>query len=276
MNLKLQASIASAVSLPRTRNSIVPSHLNFASSKPLCNYAAPDKLHPRRNGTSNSRSAHKAPHLQKANNNTSIEPKLKLDQSVHQNQDTPFAASSSNADLMSLCEEGKLNQALELMGHGAVADSSVYLALLKLCEDSGSLESGKRVHEFLKKSSFNGEVEVNNRLIGMYGKCGGMKDARRVFDKMPERNLSSWCLMISGYTVNGRGDDGLLVFQQMKQAGVEPDGETFALVLAACARAEAVEEGFMHFESMKEYGIAPCREHYLEVINILGNAGGEE
>ncbi|KAG5106398.1 hypothetical protein JHK82_043368 [Glycine max] len=59
----------------------------------------------------------------------------------------------------------------------------------------------------------------------------------------------------------------------MKQAGVPPDGETFELVLAACAQAEAVEEGFLHFESMKEYGIVPSMEHYLEVINIMGNAG---
>ena len=45
------------------------------------------------------------------------------------------------------------------------------------------------------------------------------------------------------------------------------------MVLAACAQAEAVEEGFLHFESMKEHGIVPSMEHYLEVINILGNTG---
>lgn len=232
-----------------------------SSSSSFCTYAInPTRLHPRRNDTHNGRSTHKSPPLRKDNHPT--EPKPKLD-------DTPFV----NVDLMSLCEEGKLSEVLELMGQGAFADYNVYLALLNLCENTKSTEWGKRVHEFLKRSAFRRDIELNNRLIGMYGSCGSMKDARRVFDKMLERNINSWHLMINGYTLNGSGDDGLLVFQQMKQAGLSPDSETFALVLAACARAEAVEKGFMHFESMKEYGIVPSMEHYLEVINILGNAG---
>ncbi|KAG5067654.1 hypothetical protein AAZX31_01G003100 [Glycine max] len=255
MELKLHTSMAS---IPRA----VFTH--SSSSIPFCTYAVPNASR-RRNGTNNSRSTHKIPPLCKGN--LPNEQKLQLD---HQNQNAPLPL---NVDLVSLCEEGNLDQVLELMGQGAVADYRVYLALLNLCEHTRSLESGKRVHEFLRRSTFRRDVELSNRLIGMYCKCGSVKDARRVFDQIPERNISSWHLMIGGYAANGLGCDGLLVFQQMKQAGVPPDGETFELVLAACAQAEAVEEGFLHFESMKEHGIVPSMEHYLEVINILGNAG---
>ncbi|RDX84210.1 Pentatricopeptide repeat-containing protein, mitochondrial, partial [Mucuna pruriens] len=256
MELKLHPSMASVGSIPRAGNSI--------SSIPFCTYAVLDASR-RRNGTTSSRSTHKTPPLRKGNQPNA--PKLNLD---HQNQKAPLPL---NMDLVALCEEGNLDQALELMGQGAVADYRVYLALLNLCEHTRSLESGKRVHDFLRRSNFRGDVELSNRLIGMYGKCGSVKDARRVFDQMPERNIASWHLMIGEYTANGLGYDGLLVFQQMKQAGVPPDGETFELVLAACAREVAVEEGFLHFESMKEYGVVPSMEHYLEVVNILGNAG---
>lgn len=159
------------------------------------------------------------------------------------------------------------------MGQGVFADYSVYVSLLKLCEDSKSLELGKRVHDFIRKSKFGGDIELGNGLIGMYVKCGSLKDARRLFDKMPERNISSWNLMISGYTVNGLGNDGLLVFKKMKQQGIAPDEETFALVLDACTSVEAVEEGLMQFESMKECGIVPSKEHYLGVVNVMGCAG---
>jgi pentatricopeptide repeat protein len=165
---------------------------------------------------------------------------------------------------------------LELKGQGVFADYGVFISLFKLCEDSNSLELGKKVHEFLKRSKFGEVIELGNRLISMYVKCGSVNDARKVFDKMPERNrnICSWNLMISGYTVNGLGNDGLLVFKKMKQQGiVVPDGETFALVLAAYALVEAVEKGFMHFESMKGYGVVPAMEHYLGVVNILGCAG---
>ncbi|KAJ7973726.1 Pentatricopeptide repeat-containing protein [Quillaja saponaria] len=251
------------------------SSMNPTHSRPLCSYAAPNtnkpsSLYRRRSGTNNrSISQYNTKPLRRDNENQANERKLNPDQ----NEKHPLAVDPLN-DLMSLCQEGKLKEAVESISQGAVADYSVFTALLNLSGNAKSLESGKKVHEFLKRSTFRGDVELKNRLIAMYGRCGSMKDARRVFDRMRERNMSSWHLMISGYTMNGQGDDGLLLFEQFRKAGVLPDGETFSLVLEACARAEAVEEGFIHFNSMKnEYGILPSIEHYFKVISILGNAG---
>jgi len=250
MELKLQATMASS----------------STSSTPFCTYAVhhhATNLHPRQNGTNNSRfTPRKTPPLRMGN--PSIQPKLNNHQTPHQHKNVNFAH---------FLQEGNVNQVLELMGQGVFADYSDFLSLLKLCEDLKSLELGKRVHEFLRRSKFGGDVELCNRLIGLYVKCGSVKDARKVFDKMSERNVDSWNLMISGYNVNGLGNDGLLVFKQMKQQGVVPDEESFALVLAACALIEGVEEGLMQFESMKEYGIVPGMQHYLGVVNILGCAG---
>ncbi|XLT14024.1 hypothetical protein HN51_059714 [Arachis hypogaea] len=296
MELKLHSSMASLEPVPRKLNTVISSHSKFPHfsplkpsncslpSTPLCSYAVPDSKNPttnsnkvqprRKNATPTGCFAQKTQTSWKEN--LPREPKPKLDNThnrVDQNcQNALFDATTLNVNLIELCEEGKLAEALELMGQGSVADYGVFLVMLNLCEGTRSLESGKRVHEFLRRSRFRGEVELNNRLIGMYGKCGNMNIARKVFDRMPERNMSSWHLMIIGYTENGAGDDALLVFQEMKEAGIRPESETFALVLAACAREEAVEEGLLHFESMKEYGIVPTMEHYMEVINILGNA----
>ncbi|RHN53148.1 putative DYW domain-containing protein [Medicago truncatula] len=249
MELKLQASMASSSS----------------SSTPFCTYAIhhATNLHPRQNGTNNSRfTPRKTQPLRMGN--PSIQPKLNHHQAPHQHKNVNFAH---------FLQEGNVNQVLELMGQGAFADYSDFLSLLKLCEDLKSLELGKRVHEFLRRSKFGGNVELCNRLIGLYVKCGSVKDARKVFDKMPDRNVGSLNLMIGGYNVNGLGIDGLLVFKQMRQQGVVPDEETFALVLAVCALVDGVEEGLMQFESMKEYGIVPGMEHYLGVVNIFGCAG---
>ncbi|RYR24153.1 hypothetical protein Ahy_B02g057656 [Arachis hypogaea] len=297
MELKLHSSMASLRPVPRKLNTVISSHSKFPHfsppkpsdcslpSTPLCSYAVPDSKNPttnsnkvqprRKNATPTGRFAQKTQTSRKEN--LPREPKPKLDNThnrVDQNrQNALFDATTLNVNLIELCEEGKLAEALELMGQGSVADYGVFLAMLNLCEGTRSLEYGKMVHEFLRRSRFRGEVELNNRLIGMYEKCGNMNIARKVFDRMPERNMSSWHLMIIGYTENGAGDDALLVFQEMKEAGIRPESETFALVLAACAREEAVEEGLLHFESIKEYGIVHTIEHYMEVINILGNAG---
>ncbi|KAL5079868.1 hypothetical protein RYX36_008289 [Vicia faba] len=250
MELKFHSSIASVNFTNQSSSSFTP----------FCTYAT---VHPFRNGTNNYGSTHrKTPPLRISN--PSIQPKLDHHQSLNQHQ---------NADLPRLLQEGNLDQVLELMGQAVFADYTVYISLLKLSEDSKSLELGRKVHDFIRRSKFGGDVELGNSLIRMYVKCGSLKDARRVFDKMPERNSTSWNLMISGYTANGLGNDGLLVFKRMKQQGLAPDEETFVSVLAACALVEAVEEGLMQFASMKEYGTVPTTEHYLGVVNLLGCAG---
>ncbi|XP_048433004.1 pentatricopeptide repeat-containing protein At2g15690, mitochondrial-like [Pyrus x bretschneideri] len=101
-----------------------------------------------------------------------------------------------------------------------------------------------------------------------------MIDARRMFDHMLEKNIYSWHLMINGYADNGLGDDGLQMFEVMREKGLQPNSETFVAVISTCASADAVEEAFIHFESMKtEYGISAGLDHYMGVLDVLGKCG---
>ncbi|KAK9142436.1 hypothetical protein Syun_011836 [Stephania yunnanensis] len=179
-----------------------------------------------------------------------------------------------NVDLVGLCREGKVKEAVQYMSQGVVADADGFSELMNACGNSKLIEEGKKVNEFLVRSPFRGELRLANKSIEMFGKCGSMNDARNVFNRMPQRDLDSWHLMMNGYAANGQGDEGLLVFEQMRKVGVRPNAETFVVVLSACASAEAVEEGFIHFDLMKnEYGITPGIEHYLGLIDVLGSSG---
>ena len=91
---------------------------------------------------------------------------------------------------------------------------------------------------------------------------------------MRERNLDSWHLLINSYAVNGQGDDGLLLFEDMKKSRLRPDEDTFMFVFATCSSAGVVEKGFLFLEAMRnEYGISHGNDHYLGVIDILRKAG---
>ncbi|XP_059634847.1 pentatricopeptide repeat-containing protein At2g15690, mitochondrial-like [Cornus florida] len=263
-----------------------PSHLSLKpttnqSFNPLCTFVAPNNTNParvyRRHGGL----------AQRGNTNSSNDPQVKTPPThknnknqIHSNKNekchphvTPNVPPSS-VDLLSLCQEGKIKEALDYMSQGVAADYHTFELLLNSCGSPKFLQLGKRVNEFLIRSPHTGNVELNNKLIEMYDKCGSVRDARRVFDRMRDRNISSWHLMINGYANNGQGDNGLLLFKKMRKLGLQPSGETFVAVLSACASAEAVEEGFLHFESMKnEYGIVPGIEHYLGVVGVLGKAG---
>ncbi|GAB4851748.1 hypothetical protein Ancab_031150 [Ancistrocladus abbreviatus] len=190
------------------------------------------------------------------------------------NQAQAQSAAHLNVDLVSLVLEGKVKEAIELMDSGVRADRECFDVLFDKCGDRKSVEESKKVHDFFLRSTFRGELRLNNKVIRMYGKCGSMVDARRVFDHMLERNMDSWHLMMKAYAENGLGDDGLHLFEKMRELGLKPTHETHLLVLSACASAEAVEEGFIHFEAMKtEYGIDLGMEHYLGLLDVLGSSG---
>ncbi|CAI0556951.1 unnamed protein product [Linum tenue] len=177
----------------------------------------------------------------------------------------------SLADLLHLCGEGKVKEAIELMDKGLRADYACFDSLFGLCS---KLEDAKKVHDYLLQSTCRGDLRLNNKVIEMYGRCESMTDARRVFDHMPERNMDTWHLMIHGYANNNLGDEGLQLFEQMRKLDLKPTEETFLAVLSACGSAHAVDEAFIHFKLMKsDFGIDPQMEHYVGMIDVLGKCG---
>ncbi|KAK9284279.1 hypothetical protein L1049_023449 [Liquidambar formosana] len=108
----------------------------------------------------------------------------------------------------------------------------------------------------------------------MYSKCGNLRDARRLFDRMPEHNTVSLNSMIAGYAQHGVGMESLLLFQRMLETDIAPTSITFISVLSACAHTGKVEEGRNYFKMMKEkFRIEPEAEHYSCMIDLLGRAG---
>ncbi|KAL3621159.1 hypothetical protein CASFOL_036071 [Castilleja foliolosa] len=178
------------------------------------------------------------------------------------------------SDLLSLCREGKVNEVIEHLDNGALADAECFSLLFQIIGKSKKSKDAKTVHDYFMRSSFSDDLQLNNKVLEMYSKCGNMTDARQVFDQMPDRNMNSWHTMIYGYANNGLGDDGLDMFDQMRKLGLPPNKHTFLAVFEACASVDAVEESFLHFESMKtDYGLSPGLEHYLGLLGVLGKPG---
>ncbi|CAH9105858.1 unnamed protein product [Cuscuta epithymum] len=148
-------------------------------------------------------------------------------------QPAPSDNTTSTANLLSLCKgEGgaKVKDAIELMEKGAVADTQCFSSPV------GSQGNLRSVHDHFFRSKCRGDLVLNNKVIDMYSKCWSMMDARRVFDHMPERSIETWHQMINGYAMNGLGDDGLLLYEQMRTNGIRPNDQTFLAVFEACAR----------------------------------------
>ncbi|KAJ1253993.1 hypothetical protein BS78_K136900 [Paspalum vaginatum] len=176
-------------------------------------------------------------------------------------------------ELMRLCREGRVKDAVELLAKGARADPPTFYELAAACSNTKLLDELRKVHDFFLRSPFRGDLRVNNKLLEMYAKCASMPHARRTFDNMPDRDVDSWHIMIDGYSVNGLGDEALRLFELMKQS-MPPTSHTYLLVLNACSNSEAIEEAFLYFDAMsRDHGIEPGVEHYVGLIEVLGKSG---
>lgn len=140
------------------------------------------------------------------------------------------------------CEQA-LNLYYQMRREGLRADNFTFPCLVKVCGYLGYVEEGRAIHRDIKTSAFDGDVFVGNALVAMYAKCGITEDARKVFDKMSERNVISWTALIAGYVQNNEGCKALKVFRQMLVDGIRPDSIAMASLLPVCAELRLLEKG---------------------------------
>ncbi|KAL3636366.1 hypothetical protein CASFOL_020913 [Castilleja foliolosa] len=172
--------------------------------------------------------------------------------------------------------EEALNCFKHMQQAGNFPDECSFVCVITACSKMSSVSQGRQIHSLVIKSDIpsNIIVSVNNALIAMYSKCGDLKDAKKVFDKMPERNSVTMNSMIAGFAQHGLGNDSLLLFEKMLEKNIAPTNITFVSVLSACAHTGRVEDGKMYFCMMKEkFKIEPELEHYTCMIDLLGRAG---
>ncbi|KAI3695004.1 hypothetical protein L1987_77991 [Smallanthus sonchifolius] len=200
------------------------------------------------------------------------------DQIANEKPDEDGRLRGTIVEFDAFCKEGKLKEAVEVLGLLERCNVSVdiprYLFLLNECGEAQALEEAKYVHEHLVRSVSHLDVRVCNKVLEMYAKCGSMEDAYKVFDKMSQRNLTSWDTMITWFAKNGHGEDAIDMFNEFKKIGLKPDNQMFFGVFTACSVLGDMREGLLHFESMsKDYNIDPSLDHYRSVVDMLGGAG---
>jgi len=54
------------------------------------------------------------------------------------------------------------------------------------------------IHQGIIKGRFLSDIIVGNTLIDIYEKCGSTDKAHKLFDRMPQRDVISWNVMIVG------------------------------------------------------------------------------
>ncbi|XP_057837922.1 pentatricopeptide repeat-containing protein At4g02750 [Cryptomeria japonica] len=87
-----------------------------------------------------------------------------------------------------------------------------------------------------------GFMNLGNRLVTMYAKCGCLVEGYKVLIELGESDVVSWTVMISAYARIGCAQEALALFIRMRKQGIKPDHFTFASVLPACVSLDRLKE----------------------------------
>ncbi|CAI8600572.1 unnamed protein product [Vicia faba] len=121
-------------------------------------------------------------------------------------------------------------------------------AVIRACvKSSRFFETGLSLFGFvLKTGYFDSHVCVGCELIDMFVKSGGgdLESARKVFDRMRERNVVTWTLMITRLAQFGFYGDAIGLFLDMLvSSGYVPDRFTLTGLISMCAEIEFLRFG---------------------------------
>lgn len=187
---------------------------------------------------------------------------------------------SWNAIVNGFSQSGRSRDAvdvfLRMRRSGFEPDAVSMVSVISACGGLGDLRLALQLHKCVFQVRWKGKEDIlmMNSVIDMYGKCGRMDLAYRVFSKMDQPNVSSWTSMIVGYATHGHANEAMEFFHAMVEAGVMPNHVTFVGVLSACVHGGMVDEGKRCFQMMKNtYGIEPGVQHYGCMADLLGRAG---
>lgn len=132
----------------------------------------------------------------------------------------------------------------KLRENGLSPDNFTYPFVLKAIGCLHEVSVGENVHGYVIKTGLDYDTYVCNSLMDMYAEFGYVGISKNLFDEIPDRDVVSWNIMISGLVRCKRFGDAVAVFRRMEQErNLKPDEATYVSTLSACIGLKDLELG---------------------------------
>ncbi|XP_065020898.1 pentatricopeptide repeat-containing protein At4g02750-like [Musa acuminata AAA Group] len=104
---------------------------------------------------------------------------------------------------------------LRMHREGVRPDQSNFTAVISAVVALGNLKLLENLRTLVIKTNFEGDVVVGTAILNAYTKDGGgLDEAVKFFEQMPERNEYSWSTMIATFAHTGLLDDAISIYER--------------------------------------------------------------
>ncbi|MCO5575266.1 hypothetical protein L7F22_029066 [Adiantum nelumboides] len=172
-----------------------------------------------------------------------------------------------NAIMSGYVQHGHGNEALALftkMTNKRIGlDVTSYLCLVQAGACIGDLEIAHIIHIHILESCDKNNLLVDNSLIDMYAKCSCLEAVGNAFNRIKERTVVTWNVLIAACAQLGSGQEAFQHYERMLQSGANPDSSTFVAMIKASLKFPSVLQGHIIHSILME------RNHEKELL--VGN-----
>ncbi|GAB2283192.1 hypothetical protein Dimus_017719 [Dionaea muscipula] len=128
---------------------------------------------------------------------------------------------------------------MQLQRNMRTVTSSLSSILRGYVQSAAAINLVKQTHAVIFINALTSDVTLQTDILLAYTRCGLLMDARQVFDKMPNRSMHSWNILISSYVQNSLYSDAIDVFRELLKMGLRPDHYTLPAAMKASTGAPA-------------------------------------
>ncbi|XP_020272577.1 pentatricopeptide repeat-containing protein At1g20230-like [Asparagus officinalis] len=161
----------------------------------------------------------------------------------------------------------------EMLISGPKLNSVTLLSVLAISSKLKSLKFGREIHCFVIRNGFEDNMFIGSGLVDIYSKCLITHDARIVFDGMRSKDVVSWNVILSAYSLNGDLDEALRLFDKMKVDGVLLNSASWNSMISGCVQNGRIERALQFFAQMQDSGTKP---NHITIASILPACTGME
>ncbi|VYS59963.1 unnamed protein product [Arabidopsis thaliana] len=158
--------------------------------------------------------------------------------------------------------------------------ASSVVELTRKCVSITVLKRARQLHALVLTAGAGATTEspfANNNLISMYVRCGSLEQARKVFDKMPQRNVVSYNALYSAYSRNPDfASYAFPLITHMAFEYVKPNSSTFTSLVQVCAVLEDVLMGSSLHSQIIKLGYSDNVVVQTSVLGMYSSRGDLE
>ncbi|GLT69484.1 hypothetical protein SLA2020_416320 [Shorea laevis] len=131
----------------------------------------------------------------------------------------------------------------EIYFSGTCFDCCTFSNAVKLCINVLNFRLGCQVHGLIVTYGYGLDMIVGSILIDLYAKLGSIRDALRIFHRLPAKDIIAWSGLIGKCAKVGFYSLGFVLFRDMVNLGLQVDQFVISSILKICSSLASLGSG---------------------------------